>query len=147
MTRLSAADIRRRVDALAVDTAPLRTIAGLGVVVEADEYRRFLNELGDAYVLVRDPSDLAHAFSTVATSGRSLLIGLDVDDSDNVDGALPAASPLLACAQAIADRRPFEHKGQAWPADAAAVVVVRGVDEHHALPRALQRIDFWEFLA
>ncbi len=69
-----------------------------------------------------------------------------------VDAAVPA--PALLFAKAVADRR---HGGSA-EADLGAGtrvaldpalrigVVVDGTTEHAALPDALQRVDFWEFL-
>jgi hypothetical protein len=138
---VTAADLRRRVDALVADTAPLRSVAGVGVVADADVVDAFVAEASDAFVVVRDGADLAGALARVAATGRPLLLCCDA--------GLQAGSPLLACAQAIADRRPFAHEGQAWStgSNQAAVVVAVGAEDYEGLPRPLQRIDFWEFLA
>ncbi len=151
----SSKELRLRVNAVLADTRALATAAGVGVMAAdavVDEFVAGLSRDAANFSVVdtraADKDASRRSISDALKSDKPIVVVLSA--STTTTTTTPPL-PALTFLQSLAEKKTTADLGdlitRPIKAGTSAVVVVVGADEFAGLPRQLQRIDFWEFLA
>ena len=148
-TSVRAKELRLRVNAVLADTRPLGTAAGVGVDASPEDVDLFVGALANDAAAECAVVDVRAV--DVDGSRRAIADALKTDKAIVVVTTTTPPLPALTFLQSLADRKAVADLGdlvtRPIKAGTSAVVVVVGAGEFADLPRQLQRIDFWEFVA
>lgn len=146
----SARELRIRLNAVFDDTRALATAAGIGVNAQeavVDEFVASLQRDAAMFAVVdaraADNNASRRSISVALKSDKPIVVVLSMTPTP----PLPALTFLQSLAEKMSSADLSDLVTRPLKAGTCAVVVVVGADEFAGLPRQLQRIDFWEFLA